>query len=188
MSRGGSRGFTLVEVLAATALTAVLMLAVLQVLGTLSRSRSAMEKRAEGAAPWREDLVDTVRRDLNSATGVRFAPNGIVLASHAALRPSSLAATDEPVTVTYGLTEIHGRNWLCRRQAVRAGFDGGGAPWTELLCPDVAAFEMTPAAAGLVQAGSAAGAKSDLQPVPAAASMRVTLTDGSVIEQVLVLR
>ena len=46
-----SRGFTLVEMLAAMALTAVLMLAVLQVLGTLGRSRSAMERQAAAAAP-----------------------------------------------------------------------------------------------------------------------------------------
>src|SRR5437764_1127302 len=106
-------GFTLVELLAATALTAVLMPAVLQVLGTLGRSRSAMERRAEAAAPWREDLTDTLRRDLGGATGVRYAPNGIVLTGHAALRRASLAPGDEPVTVTYGLAEIHGRQWLC---------------------------------------------------------------------------
>ena len=182
------RGFTLVELLAATALTAVLMLAVLQVLGTLGRSRSAMEKRDGAAAPWREDLVNTLRGDLSGATGVRYAPNGIVLATHAALRPGSLVPADEPVTVTYGLTEIHGRSWLCRRQAARAGFSGAGEPWTELLCPDVTAFELTPAAAALVQVDPAASAKSDLRPVSAAASLRVTLADGSVIEQVLTLR
>ena len=180
-------GFTLVELLAATALSAVLMLAVLQVLGSLGRSRVAMERRAAAAAPWREDLTEMLRRDLGGATGVRYAANGIVLAGHAALRPGSLAPADEPVTVTYGLAEIHGRNWLCRRQVGRAGVSGAGEPWTEFLCPDVAGFEVTPAGA-LVPVDPKGGDKSDLQPLPAAASVRVTLADGSVIEQVLALR
>jgi prepilin-type N-terminal cleavage/methylation domain-containing protein len=180
-------GFTLVELLAATALSTVLMLAVLQVLGTLGRSRSMMEKQAAAAAPWREDLTEMLRRDLGGATGVRYAPNGIVLAGHAALRPGSLAPTDEPVTVTYGLAEIHGRNWLYRRQVGRAGVSGAGEPWTELLCPDVAGFEVSPAGA-LVPVDPKGGDKSELQPLPAAASVRVMLADGSVIEQVLALR
>jgi hypothetical protein len=169
------------------ALTAVLMLAVLQVLGTLGRSRSAMERRGEAASPWRADLTETLRRDLSGAIGVRYGPNGIVLAGHAALRPASLAPADEPVTVTYGLTEIHGRRWLCRRQAARAGFSGGGEAWTELLCPDVAAFEVTPATA-IVPIEPTGSGKSELQPVPATASMRITLADGSVVERVLALR
>src|SRR5439155_1491381 len=83
--------------LAATALSAVLMLAVLQVLGTLGRSRSAMERRAEAAAPWREDLTETLRCDLTGAGGIRYGPNSILLAGHAALRRTGLAPADEPV-------------------------------------------------------------------------------------------
>jgi hypothetical protein len=172
--------------LAAMALTAVLMLAVLQVLGTLGRSRAAMERRAAEGTPWREDLTETLRRDLSGATGVRYAPNGLVLAGHGALRRASLAPADEPVTVTYGMIDIHGRNWLYRRQAARGGFPGG-EPWTELLCRDVAAFDVTPATAVLTM-DPAFGAKSELQSVPAAAAMRLTLADGSVVERVLVLR
>ena len=129
-----------------------------------------------------------LRRDLGGATGVRYAANGIVLAEPAALRPGSLAPADEPVTVTYGLAEIHGRNWLCRRQVGRAGVSGAGEPWTELLCPDVAGFEVTPAGVLVPVDPPRAVTKSDMQPLPAAASVRVTLADGSVIEQVLALR
>ena len=196
MDRPGARaghpnsGFTLVELLAAMALTAVLMLAVLHVVGSLGRSRMAMERRAAAAnvAPWREDLIETLRRDLGGAAGLRYVPNGVVLAGHAALRRASLAPADEPVTVSYGLTEIHGRTWLCRRQVARDGYPGGDEPWTELVCPDVTAFEVTPATTAAVTLDAAAQAKSEFQPVPAAASVRVTLADRSVLEQVLVLR
>ena len=136
------RAFTLLELLAATALSALLMVAVLHVLGTLSRDRRTMSARP-GPQVWRADLLDTFRRDLSGSAGMRYGNNALILTGQAALDRRTLAPRDEPVTVSYGLTLLHGRTWLTRRQESRNARSNAG-PWIELLCPDVVAFSVRP--------------------------------------------
>ena len=114
------RAFTILELLAATALTALLMVAVLLVVGSLGRSRAALAHQPDAGA-WRSDLVDTLRRDLTNAAGCDFRQNGMTLVGHGSLDRATLAHGNEPVTVVYGLAVIHGRRWLVRTQSSRAG-------------------------------------------------------------------
>src|SRR5689334_23223354 len=113
------RAFTILELLAATALTSVLMAAVLHVVGAIAASRAALARQADAPA-WRADLLDLLRRDMTNASKVIFAPNSMTLtAAHGALEPATLEFRHEPVTVVYGLSQIHDRPWLVRRQSPR---------------------------------------------------------------------
>jgi hypothetical protein len=132
------RAFTILELLAATALTALLMLAVLHVIGSLGASRVTLASHA-GAAAWRSDLLDTLRRDLVNSSQATFQKDQMTLTGHAALDRATLALHHQPVTIVYGLATIHGRTWLVRRQSSRDGSSNQGV-WAELLCPDITGF------------------------------------------------
>ena len=109
------RAFTLLELLAATALSALLMVAVLHVLGTIGRDRQTRVQRPEPQV-WQADLLDTLHRDLAGSTGWRSGKDLLILTGQSALDRRTLAPCDEPVTLRYGITALHGRNWLFRRQ------------------------------------------------------------------------
>jgi hypothetical protein len=179
------RAFTILELLAATALTALLMVAVLHVVGTLGASRTALARQADLGA-WRSDLINTLRRDFTNASQATFARDGVTLTGHGALDPVTLEFGHEPVTVVYGLATIHDRRWLVRRQSPRDGLSNQPA-WVELLCPDITGFTIRPAA-GLgvvridpVQAGARAG-------VPAVVTVLLEGANGPVMNETLVLR
>jgi hypothetical protein len=179
------RAFTILELLAATALTALLMVAVLHVVGTLGASRAALVRQADAGA-WRSDLLDTLRRDLTNAAQVTFAKDGVTLTGHGALDPVTLEFGHEPVTVVYRLATIHDRRWLVRRQAPRDGLSTQAA-WAELLCPDVIGFTIRPAGGlGIVPIDPAqGGAKAAM---PAVVTVVLEGANGQVMNETLVLR
>lgn len=173
------RGFTLVEMLVASALAAALMLAVMQIIGAIGRSRQALA-RSEGEAPWRAELLDTLRWDLANASEARFRRNRLILVGHAALDGRTLAPKHEPAQVMYDVTTLAGRNWLVRRQSPRPGFARGGRSM-ELLCPDVTAFIAEP----LQNRG---GRSADDATVPDRIALRVERAGAKPFEEELVLR
>lgn len=180
------RAFTILELLATVALSAVLMVAVLHVLGTIGRDRAASAAPAE-AQVWRADLLDLLRRDLAGSTGARFGESALTLTGHAGLARDTAAARDEPVVVRYVLVSLHGRNWLVRRQTARAG-RAGAAAWTELVCPDVVRFSVRPGATLSERAETGVVARDSDQPIPASVVLRLELAGERPVEEVLVLR
>lgn len=180
------RAFTLLELLAATALSALLMVAALHVLATLFLDRRTMAQRP-GPQVWRADLLDTIRRDLTGSTGVQYGTNKLVLTGHAALDRDTLAPRDEPVTVSYEIAMLHGKPWLTRRQAARNARNSAG-PWIELLCPDVVGFSVRPGVAEL-GTGPLSGTPADAaQAVPASVVVRIETAGQTPVEETLVLR
>lgn len=176
------RAFTILEMLAATALAALLMLAVLHVIGSVGRTRAAMAREPDGAC--RADLLDTLRLDLAHSTGVRYQTDGVTLTGHAGLDRATLAPSHEPVTVTYGITILAGRAWLYRLQAPRTA--GGRRPWRELLCPDVTAFGVRPESA--LAGGAAAGADEEAQSLPPAVVVEIHGPGGRLVRETVVLK
>jgi prepilin-type N-terminal cleavage/methylation domain-containing protein len=173
------RGFTLLELLACTALTALLMLAILKIVASLGASRAALARQPQ-VQPWRADLLDTLRRDLTNASLVSFQAGGLTLVSHASLDPGDLTLGHQPSTVVYGLTTLGGRSWLVRRQSSRDTLSST-APFAELLCPDVTAFSVRPATALVTTA--------DAVPVPPVVTVSIDGPSGSIVDdQTLVLR
>jgi len=174
------RGFTLVELLAATALSAVLMLAVLQVIGSLGRSRAP---RAGQAMPADADLVELLRHDLAQSTEIRYATSAFTLIGCADIAPGERVASHQPVTVTYSLMPLQGRSWLVRRQTAR-NTRSMDAPSIELVWPDVTGLEVRPSGTPVV-ATATAGAS---QPVPAAVVVRLVSSDGTLWQRELIVR
>jgi prepilin-type N-terminal cleavage/methylation domain-containing protein len=179
------KGFTILELLAATALTALLMVVVLHVISSLGRSRAALARQVDGGA-WRANLLDTLRHDLCNASTASFRQDGITLAGHGALDRNTLAHGHEPVTVTYGLTTIHGRRWLVRSQARRDG--ASNEPWAELLCPDVSAFTAQPAGSIVLAPPDSSQDGPPIAAVPPAVSVWVDGAGGRIVNETLVLR
>jgi prepilin-type N-terminal cleavage/methylation domain-containing protein len=172
------KAFTLLELLACTALTALLMLAILKIVASLGASRAALARQPQ-VEFWRADLLDTLRRDLTNASQVRFQAGGITLVSHASLDPADLAFGHQPATVFYGVTTLHGRRWLVRRQSSRDTLSNT-TPFVELLCPDVTDFSVRPATALVTTA--------DAVPVPPMVTVSIDGPSGVVVNQTLVLR
>jgi type II secretory pathway component PulJ len=137
-------GFTLMELLAANVLAALLMVAVFGVLGSLGRSQAATaaNDRAQTHAAEREAMVRLIERDLVNATRVQPGVDHILIQGHGSLEQSTLVASDLPVTVEYRIREAGGRSWLVRAQQSRLT---GGSAWSELVCPDVEQIELQPA-------------------------------------------
>ena len=174
------RAFTLVELLAATALSAVLMLAVLQVIGSIGRSRPA---RGDTDLSQRDDLVELLRRDLSQSTSIRFGSNEVTLTGHSAIEPGTRALSHQPVTVTYVVMTIGGRSWLVRRQIARNG-RSMDAPYIELVAPDVSRLEIQPTGMTVV----ALAPSGEGQPIPPTVVIRLTGSDGKTWERELILR
>ena len=117
MSRTGKTraARTLVELVAALAVTAALVAAVLGVTTKLARNE-AVSKRAHNAASLEERLEDLLQEDLTHAKGFREVPGGYALRSHAHLEAKTLERKHLPATVTYRVLPKETGGLLVRTQ------------------------------------------------------------------------
>jgi hypothetical protein len=181
------RAFTILELLAATALTALLMAAVLRVVATMGATR-AVAAQANAADTGRAELIDLLRRDLTHATAATFARDRATLTSHLALDPATLAASHEPVSVTYELATIHDRRWLVRRQSPRNDATGSAPTWAELICPDVVSFSIRAAGGPAVVALDASERDTPKGTLPGIVTVHLERSNAPSLDQTLVLR
>jgi prepilin-type N-terminal cleavage/methylation domain-containing protein len=163
------RAFTLVELLAAMALSAVLMLAVFQVVGTLGRTRAVMIASA-GQPLWHDRVRELLRRDLAQSSLAKFEPSALTLIGSASIRSAMQDVTHEPVMVTYTIRSLHGRPWLVRQQAGRV-VRGTEKPFVELVCPDVAEF-------AVASSQGVAVASPEGQAIPGVVAVTFRMTSG----------
>jgi prepilin-type N-terminal cleavage/methylation domain-containing protein len=124
------QGFTLVEVMATTAIVGLLLTATLGVTVNLSRSTAILEPRHE-----RDSLADRLdsllETDMVHTVRLRRDKDAVELQSRQSLDAKTLAPAHVPSTVRYEIKEIEGRRWLIRRQTT-----GSRAELVSLLCPD----------------------------------------------------
>lgn len=180
------RAFTILELLAATALTAVLMVAVLHLVGSLGRGRDAITKHADDSA-WRMDLLEMLRRDLTNATQMTMAQNRVVLIGSGALARGSLVPQHEPVTVTYEIAGANGRGCLVRRQSPRDGASRQPG-WSELVCPNLMSFAIEPVSGMPAAPASPAAQVSAWQAIPPVVHVRLVGAGGWGVDELIVLR
>ncbi len=133
------QGFTIIELLAASALAALLTLAGFRVIASINRSNAEMAKQ-ESAAPDTAAVVELLRSDLVHARYIRTARNTLSLAGHGGLNPVDHSATHLPALIVYRVQRVGSRLWLVREQAslVRGR---PRAPWRELVWPGVSMLE-----------------------------------------------
>jgi prepilin-type N-terminal cleavage/methylation domain-containing protein len=172
-------GFTLIELLAASALAALLMLVLCQVIGSLGRSRAALERAAARESQsatqtaWKSDVLDLIRWDLVNAADVSIKPGFVTFTGHAALDRETLSGKQEPVTVVYRIERRGKSDCLVRRQ-VRRDSLSNDAGWTELVCANVSRFEMSPVRSAGNQEPST--------------RVRIEGPDGVVLDEVIVVK
>ncbi len=117
MKRQKHHGFTLIELVVASAIAVVLMGAVLAMLASIARDRVRLATARPAEAADQSSLVELFRRDLLSATKIQVnQSNHIVLETCASLDGQTWQRIDRPSIVTYRLIEDHGFHWLVRQQ------------------------------------------------------------------------
>jgi prepilin-type N-terminal cleavage/methylation domain-containing protein len=142
------RAFTLLEMLLATALAAVLMAAVLLMLTGVARDQKHLNAAAAAAAvspsaapPSARTLVDRMRWDIVNAETIDFGRDGssVVLIGHGAIDRQSLTGNARFCQVTYRLAS----GCLTREQQY---LDNPAQParWRELVASDVRGFRIAP--------------------------------------------
>lgn len=108
-------GFTLVELLAATALLSMFMVAAASVTGSLGRTRESMLRDA-ARAPYFQSPMQTIERDLVNARAYKLNGQTLTLLGYGLLDAENLSVLHLPSEVTYTVRSAGGRRWLIRTQ------------------------------------------------------------------------
>ncbi len=141
-----ARGFTLVELLLATALSTLLLLgvtAVIASLGSAAQREGRGQQAAHAIGPAAVDAwVRLLREDMANASEVEVSgDNELTLIGHAALDPRSGERTHRPARVVYAVERIGARDWLVRRQHALDELNSRNVSRRLVLC-GVAGFEL----------------------------------------------
>ena len=157
------RGFTLIEMLVAGVLTAVLLAGVLSVSAALARDARRTSSRAASSGAT-DAAFDLIRWDLANASTTSFG-RAITFTGHGGLARETLKPTGRLTRVTYTIRRGAG---LVREQtylddAVRP------QPWSELVLVGATEVDVLPAA-----------------PANGAATIRVTFRDGTSVRSTLI--
>lgn len=137
------KAFTLVELLAATALSAVLLMGLLAVTVAVARPTSDPTRRVAGGQ--RRGHVDAVMellaRDLSDAVEVTHSEGVLQLRGYGGLDPVSLRPTHRPALVTYHSREAGGQWWLVRTQ-VNLDELSNNRGFAHLVCQGVSGLDL----------------------------------------------
>jgi hypothetical protein len=108
------RGFTIMELLIASVLAAILMIGILFATTQLAKQ---VQRQKHLVSPTQfSNVLDLLRRDLSQATACRVTENQIHLRGFLLLDGKSQIRTEQPAEVSYRLVEINGASWLIRHQ------------------------------------------------------------------------
>jgi prepilin-type N-terminal cleavage/methylation domain-containing protein len=135
------RAFTLIEMLIATLLAAILMGGVLSMSAALARDQRRLAARAQDSTG---GIVELLRFDLANARSVTQSPDGqtLVLVGHGGLDRRSMSPTNRLTRVVYRVDSPSGN--LSREQTY---LDDPARParWTELAATGIARIDIIPA-------------------------------------------
>ena len=132
-------GFTLIEILLATILTAVLMVGVLAVIVSVS---GPIQHRSEesGQSTIGQIDLDAITRvlatDLAQARSIESTSGELKLMSYGGLDPQDRTRTQRPVNIGYRVQLIDDNPWLVRTEQALDG-EVVIAPYYELVAPGV---------------------------------------------------
>ena len=167
---GTSGGFTLVELLLATALSAVLMSAVLSILAALSRDRVRLDKAR--AVPATAPILDRIQWDIRNAVTMSELSQGLVLIGHGGIDPKILTPNGRLTRVTYRTINEGGSRALVREQAYLDD-PFRPQPWRGIVAVGVTDLTVSPesgmardSGSGLVEKTSTDNGGSGTKPAP----------------------
>lgn len=139
-------GFTLIEILLATILTAVLMVGVLAVIASISGPIQHRSDEPGQSAIGQIDLdaiTRVVATDLAQARWIESAGGELKLMSYGGLDPQDRARTQRPVNIDYHVQLINDNPWLVRTEQALDG-EAATAPDYELVAPGVTRIALAP--------------------------------------------
>ncbi len=135
------RAFTLIEMLVATVLSAVLMLAVLAMMAAVARDRRSLNFL--NSTPADRGLVDLVQWDLANAQSIsrNARDQSVVLVGVGGIDAASLSPDGRLVQVTYQIQSSTNNLWR-----VQQYLDDPARPavWQELVASKVSSFDIDP--------------------------------------------
>jgi prepilin-type N-terminal cleavage/methylation domain-containing protein len=134
------RAFTLIEMMVATVLAALLMGGVLLMVTAISRDRARIARDETASPASKARLVEQFRRDLTSATTMTpIGGRALILEGHGGLDPQTLSPTGRLTRVVY---EVRGKGKAAALFRSQAYLDEPTRPeaWTELVAMNVNAF------------------------------------------------
>ncbi|MHB1156177.1 MAG: prepilin-type N-terminal cleavage/methylation domain-containing protein [Phycisphaerales bacterium] len=144
-------GFTMLELLMALALSAMLMIGVMAVIAQLGAGsvRQASADAQPGAALPGAGAMELMARlmgeDIGQAERVDATrPSQLELIGYCGLDDRGRGRLHRPVDVVYRLEQINGRTWLVRRQMLRDVLTNQNIQ-RDLVCGDVTGFAISPA-------------------------------------------
>jgi len=138
------RGFTLLELLLASALTVLLMVGILSVIGSLGSSAVA-DTRGEGGDVSRTDMpdwMDLLRDDVTHADEMAPGESSLTIYGHAGLSDADRSTTHRPVKIEYRVEQIAGRRWLVRYETALDEMTNRNVR-RDLVAGDVGGFALT---------------------------------------------
>ncbi len=130
-------GFTLIEVLATVTLSALLMLGLMGVIGSLGRSGVLSSPTRQLRPTQRlENAADQIARDLQHARKLRVEYDRVICLSYRSIDPTTGAIDQRPSQIEYEIRRLAERSWLIRRQTRLDVLTNLNAT-TELICEGV---------------------------------------------------
>jgi prepilin-type N-terminal cleavage/methylation domain-containing protein len=138
------RGFTLIELMVATVVAAVMTAGVLMIVARLSRDRVLISKKI--GAPTPDCMIDLLRWDFANAQGMLASPRAdeLILFGHGGIDGTTLTATGRVSRVAYRIEPSADGPQLIREQRY---LDDRGRPqaWRELVARNVETITALPA-------------------------------------------
>lgn len=116
----GRLAFTLVELVVALVLSAILMVAVFNSLRSSLLTASWAESK-QASASSKQLLRELIRRDVSQAVGVRVASEGVALVGPLETNPATRLPTLRDAVVYYRLQRENGQRLLVRSEAAAVG-------------------------------------------------------------------
>jgi hypothetical protein len=129
---------TLIELLAASVLAALLAAALVGVLQSIHRQRQAVADSLDSEV-WTRRLEARLRWDLMNARQMHVRPDRMVLIGYGSRDPVTGVATHAPSEVIYSVTQAGTRTWLVRTER-DLGAKGTDPTTRELLCAEIGAL------------------------------------------------
>jgi len=134
-------GFTLIEALAATALAAIMMIAVMSVVSAIARSDKAIDTDTRDD-DWRSRVIQVIRQDLQHADEVQSLDGRVILTGHTSLDRKTLKPTHRPAVVVYAISQYAGQSWLVRTQTDPESRSLHNA-WAQVVCSGVSGLTVS---------------------------------------------
>ncbi len=126
-------GFTLVELLVATIISALFLGAAFHVISALNRSQTLLAKR-KAVQPALNDPLDILRWDLANARSIKIRDSRVALVGYGGMNFKTMAVEHHPVEIIYELRSDGLHTWLVRQQTNMEELTNRSIQTQPLLC------------------------------------------------------